>query len=90
MVGGKEERFALQAPGDRLHARLPEQSSAFGAAPAGLTIMVSGRLILPRPHQTAGSARSTDRKVVKPLFHSWDTCCGVTPSSGAISASLWP
>jgi hypothetical protein len=36
MVRGTEERFALQAPGDRLHARLPEQSSASGAAPAAL------------------------------------------------------
>jgi hypothetical protein len=54
MVRGKEERLALQAPGDRLYARLPEQSSAFGAAPAELTIMVSGRLILPRPPLDSG------------------------------------
>jgi hypothetical protein len=54
MARGKEERFALQAPGDRLHARLPGRSPAFGAAPAALTIMVSGRLILPRPPPDSG------------------------------------
>ena len=54
MVRGKEERLPCKRQETDSTHGCPSISSAFGAAPAELTIMVSGRLILPRPPPDSG------------------------------------